>query len=550
MCGIWTLIDLQNSNKNNIDYHKYFMETRRRGPDNSVFQIINNSIYIGFHRLSIMDITSVSNQPFVFSDENKTIIFICNGEIYNHLFLKKKYNLDSGKSDCKVILELYKKLDISKFLHLFKHEIKGVFSFTLLELDSFNNIQRLLVGRDMIGVRPVYYSISDHEIFISSELKGSPPNIKNISEFPPGNICNITFNDINKIDKKEYYSFEWIYDIKPDVFGLSESYYLKQIRNSVIRSVKRRLISDQPISFLVSGGVDSSLVAGIASKILKHPINTFCCGMKGGTDLKYSKLVSKHINSNHTEVFFTKDEGFKAIKNVIYATETWDTTTIRASVGQYLVSKYISKHTNNKVVFVGEGPDEVCSSYLFNFYAPNGDELHKCAIEYVKNLHIFDCKRSDRCISYWGLESRVPFLDPEVIEAYWKIPSDWRHPNFKGIEKWWLRAAFDGLDILPKDVLWRKKEAFSDGVSSKTDSWYETIQQKVNTLISDGDVTNTQTPSKEAAYYKKIFVDKFGKQRINILSKYWLPKWDEKKNIISKYVDPSARVLNIYQNKK
>jgi asparagine synthetase B (glutamine-hydrolysing) len=195
--------------------------------------------------------------------------------------------------------------------------------------------------------------------------------------------------------------------------------------------------------------------------------------MNEGTDLLYARKVAEHIGSNHKEVFFTPEEGLAAIRDVIYTTETWDTTTIRASTGQYLVCKHIGTKTDARVVMVGEGPDEVCSSYLFNYYAPSGKALDDCAREYVEKIHMFDGRRADRCISRWGLEGRVALLDPEFISTYWKIPSESRHPKDKGIEKWWLRKAFDGTDILPECVLWRKKEAFSDGISSKEKSWFQ-----------------------------------------------------------------------------
>jgi asparagine synthase (glutamine-hydrolysing) len=318
---------------------------------------------------------------------------------------------------------------------------------------------------------------------------------------------------------------------------------LTELRQVVIKSVERRLVADRPIAFLLSGGVDSSLVAGIASKKLGK-INTFCCGMNEGTDLYYARKVAQYIGSNHTEVLFTAEEGINAIRDVIWTTETWDTTTIRASVGQYLVSKHIGTETNAKVVMVGEGPDEVCSSYLFNYFAPSGEELHDCALEYVNKIHIFDGRRADRCISRWGLEGRIALLDPEFIEMYWKIPASWRHPKFKGVEKWWLRQAFAEQNTIPDEVLWRKKEAFSDGISGKEKSWFEILQDFIKTQVTEEEMLNSSinAPTLEAYYYKKIFIELFGKEKLDIIPNYWQPKWINK----DKYVDPSARVLAIY----
>ena len=355
------------------------------------------------------------------------------------------------------------------------------------------------------------------------------------------------YKETKQIDKT-IYTFKTVY--VQDNFTSSEEYHLQSVKNAVINSVKRRLDSDRPLAFLLSGGVDSSLVASISAKLLGYPIRTFCCGMNEGTDLIYARKVAEHIRSNHTEVLFTPQDGLDAIRDVIWKTETWDTTTVRASVGQYIVSKYIGTKTDAKVVLVGEGPDEVCSSYLFNWYAPSGKALHQTALEYVENIHYFDSRRGDRCLSGWGLEGRVPLLDPEFIEAYWNIPAEMRMPQYKGIEKWWLRKAFDGTDLLPNEVLYRTKEAFSDGVSSKEKSWFQIIQEYVESLVSDKDLEDAAniyphcTPqTKEAFYYRRVFCEFFGENRQTIIPHYWQPKWNADGEEVTEYVDPSARTL-------
>jgi asparagine synthase (glutamine-hydrolysing) len=307
---------------------------------------------------------------------------------------------------------------------------------------------------------------------------------------------------------------------------------------------------------LLSGGVDSSLVAAISAKILGKSIRTFCCGIEGqGTDLKYSKMVAEHISSSHTEVFFTPEEALAVIPDVIRTIESWDTTTVRASIGQYLVCKYIGEHTDCKVVMVGETPDEVCSSYLFNWYAPNGKELDKYAKEYVKNIHYYDVKRADRCIARWGLEGRVPYSDSEFITTYWEIPGEMRMPAYKKMEKWFLRQAFNDTNILPNEVLFRRKEAFSDAVSSPEKSLFKIIQEWVEDKVTDEELLNARekypycTPTtKEAYYYRKIFCEIFGEERQEIIPGYWQPKWSADGKEVSGYIDPSARILTIYQN--
>jgi asparagine synthase (glutamine-hydrolysing) len=548
MCGIWSYIDLIN---NKIEYNKVltlfnnFYELNHRGPNLSDFKLINN-VAIGFHRLAILDISFNSNQPFFLKKNNNTIIFLCNGEIYNYSDLIKKYNLDiNNNSDCLTIPKLYLLSNsIEEFKSLFINEIKGEFAFILFEYDEKLELKQMIIGRDQIGVRPLYSNnidLTSKSILLSSEIKGMKFYNENVKEFEPGTILNINFNN-NIIDNIKSYNFKTVYNIIE--INENDEYYLEKIRNAVINSVKRRLISDKPISFLLSGGVDSSIIAAVSSKLLDNTnINTFCCGMNNGTDLKYAKMVSNFIKSNHTEVIFTSEEALNTIEDVIYTTETWDTTTIRASVGQYLVSKYISTKTDFKVVLVGEGPDEVCSSYLFNYYAPNGKELHNIAKEYVKNIHMYDGKRADRCISKWSLEARIPFLDPEFINIYWSLPSEWRHPKYKGIEKWYLRKAFEGY--LPDEVLWRKKEAFSDAISSKDNSWFNIIQTHIKSLV---DLESNLGPTLEASYYKKIFINFYENKRINIIPNYWQPplKWLNKEKDL--YIDPSARILDIYNN--
>ena len=554
MCGIWTFIQLQQQ----YEYQKLFdnfMKLRPRGPDMSSFNVYKN-VYVGFHRLAIMNPSFTSNQPYIIKDGDRTIVFICNGEIYNFKNLIKDYNLPiDDNSDCMTIPQLYIKLvkkqsDIKDFAYLFTDKVKGEYAFVLFEYNKNNELVNLVAGRDEIGVRPLYYhkpDTSTYDLVFSSEIKGLDFFKGKIQEYEPGTIMNVSFLDNSQVKEIKYYDFKTVYktvELIHDNGMFVEGTLLYHVRKTVTDAVERRLTADRPIAFLLSGGVDSSLVAGIATRLLNKRIDTFCCGMNEGTDLLYARKVAKYIESNHTEVLFTPEEGLEAIRDVIWTTETWDTTSIRASVGQYLVCKHIGTKTDAKVVLVGEGPDEVCSSYLFNFYAPNGTELHNAALDYVSKIHMYDGKRADRCISRWGLEGRIALLDPEFIKAYWNIPSEWRLPHYKGIEKWWLRQAFEGTNTIPNDVLWRKKEAFSDGVSGKERSWFEIIQDFIKTQVTEEEMkaSDIEAPTLEAYYYKKIFVELFGKERLNIIPSNWQPKWTNKNG----YIDPSARVLNVY----
>lgn len=560
MCGIWSVIDLKKKNLDIVKLFQDFWQLKHRGPDSSHFEIYNN-VAIGFHRLAIQDLKYGSDMPFILEDDNRTVIFIANGEIYNFKEIIEHRKLPPYiKNDCRIIPEVYMSMIKANFSEGFnnfiKNEVKGEFSFILYEFDYLKNLKKVIVGRDEIGVRPLYYSSNPIDtILFTSEIKGGLSFNGDLKKFPPGHIFTYTFDELNNLSCNKY-NYSTIYDVVAK--DLSEEEHLKNVQTTVLNSVRRRLNADRNFAFLLSGGVDSSLVAAISAKILGKPIHTFCCSLKGedgkgiGTDLQFARKVADHIGSNHTEVLFTPEEGLAAIPDVIRTIESWDTTSIRASVGQYLVCKWIGQNTDCKVIVVGEGPDEICSSYLFNWYCPNGMALDNCAKEYVQKIPYYDVKRADRCICRWGLEGRVPLLDPEFIEAYWKIPGEKRMPTYKGAEKWFLREAFSDSEILPQEVLWRKKEAFSDGVSGEK-SWYQIIQEHVENLISDDEffTASTRYPfctpqTKEAFYYRKIFCEIFGQNRQNIIPQFWQPKWDKQGQEVTEYIDPSARVLSIY----
>jgi asparagine synthase (glutamine-hydrolysing) len=496
MCGIFAVIGKQSSQGSQDSQdsqapqdiqdisrlYEDFMSMKHRGPDHSTFQVLPQLI-IGFHRLAIVDPTMRSNQPFIYETDDRTVLFLCNGEIYNYKEIVNARGLTENNSDCRVIPEAYLQIQQNKehavhaFERFIQREVKGEFAFILIELDALKNLTRVIVGRDSVGVRPLFVNTdTSKELYLTSELKGALHSTHEFQEFPPGHLYVYTATlEGLQLQKLAYALF---YTVRPaishtysankpiwDECELSDGEHLRDVRDAVTNSVRRRLNADQPLAWLLSGGVDSSLVAAISARLLGKRIRTFCCGMAGGTDLVYARQVAEHIGSDHTEVLFTAQQALEAIPDVIRTIESWDTTTVRASVGQYLVSKHIGTRTDCKVVLVGEGPDEVCSSYLFNWYAPSGAAIDACARESVKNIHHYDVKRADRCIARWGLEGRVPLLDPEFIESYWVIPGEERHPKERGLEKWWLREAFAGTGLLPDEVLYRKKEAFSDGIS-------------------------------------------------------------------------------------
>jgi len=526
MCGIWAFIN-QEAQEN--DYYYYFMKLKHRGPDASVYTKINN-VSIGFHRLAILETNFNGHQPYMLDNT----ILITNGEIYNYKELIEEYDLNiTNHCDCLVILHLYKKLSEEEFINVLKYKIKAEYAFVIFDFED-NKLKKIVASRDHVGVRPLYYGKDKHNsIIFSSELKGIPKEFTGeIKEFPCGYLYINDFSTIKEIDYKYIYN-------TPEDLTLTEDEYYKNIRDSLTNAVKRRLIVDDniEIGYYLSGGLDSSVICAIASKLQPNKkIRTFSIGFEGSTDLPYAKKVADYINSEHTEILMKEEEALAIINEVIYATCTYDITTIRASVGQFLISKYIKENTNIKVIINGDGSDEVLGGYIFNFNAPSASEFHNCSMDFVKDIHLYDSRRLDRCLAYFSLEARVPFLDLDFIQAVWNVPANMRMPVYNKIEKYFLRKAFEGY--LPEDCLFRKKEAFSDGISSKNKSWYKTIELYINCERRD------DCPTIEASHYKNKFIEYFGESRTTILPKYWQPCFIEYKS--NNYIDPSARVLHDY----
>ena len=566
MCGIWMYLlnSITNTKPNYKKLYKAFMKTATRGPDRSIFEYLGspNNAFIGFHRLSIMDTSIKGDQPFKLENGNKTIWSICNGEIYNYKELENKYNfnLKSG-SDCEIISHLYK----SKGIDILCKELIGEYAFIILELDLETGDGVLYASRDRFGIRPLFIAEDKNTINFSSEIKSivdikKASTSKNISVVEPREYLRIT--KINGIwGNKKYTKY---YDLesnitKTDFIGLANLDYssIKSlIRDTFIECVNIRLSSDRPLGCLLSGGLDSSLVASIAARELKkhgHKLRTFSIGLPGSTDEYYARLVAKHIDSIHTHIQFKQEDFIDAIKKVIYVTETYDITTVRASTGQYLVSKWIAENTDIKVLLIGDGSDELTAGYMYFHKAPTCKELHEENIRLLKDIHYFDVLRADRGIASNGLEARVPFLDHRIVDLYLSIDPELRHPkNYEKypLEKWLLREAFNIDNYLPDEILFRKKEAFSDGVSSVEKSWYLMVQEYANTIyssesdfnISINNYTHNKPHTKEALYFRHIWESFFGTSEATsfVIPYFWLPKW------CGDVKEPSARVLEIY----
>ena len=551
MCGIFTY--LSTLPYDSIVIMQALMQIKNRGPDNTVinmFDIENQHLFVGFHRLSIMDTSHAGNQPFMRKDKNKTIYAICNGEIYNHKELIVEHKLADeihSSSDCAVILPLYVRyglLETVKRLH-------GEFAIIIIDIENQN--VTLMGARDRFGVRPLYYKEDENSCCFSSELKGLSGLFKpQIYQFPPGNCM------VKKLNSPPVYTaYYTIAHVDPPITGKIKQIQL-MIRNTLTQCVKERLISDRPVAFLLSGGLDSSLVAGIANTLNRgKKLKTFTIGMKQSTDIFYASTVAKYIKSDHTEVFFAPEEGLACIPEVIKAIESYDITTVRASVGQFLISKYIKNNTDYKVVYSSDGSDEICHGYMMFHNAPNAQESQKESEKLLKEIHLYDVSRVDRSISYHGLEARLPYLDHKFADLYMaldpalKVPQD--PANFGGkkldrkMEKALLRSAFHDLSVINEEVLYRPKEAFSDGVSGQEKSWFQIIKEHVDKLITDEEFKteapkykHNTPPSKEAYWYRKIFESYYG-QNDQLLPHFWLPNW------AGGIKEPSARILPIYK---
>jgi len=543
MCGIFAVLSRNYASKYKLsELFKHFASIQGRGPDSTKILSVNNNIFFGFHRLAINDLSILGDQPMRLHDEEHDLHLICNGEIYNHHKLEKEFGFKTqGASDCEVILHLYQHFgDINQVAN----RLDGVFAFTLY--DAKKDI--LFAARDPIGVRPLFIGFDERHdsVFFASESKSFTNFTQNINQFPPGSSWS-------SAEPSKYYKWWNVenyvsYKDSPDMITEEEE-ALEQIHDNLQEATRKRLMSDRKIATFLSGGLDSSLITALVNKYNPYTVNTYSVGMTGATDFVYAAKVAQHLKTNHNEICFTPEEGIEAVEEVIYALETYDITTIRASVGMYIMSRYIAKHTDDIVIYSGEGADEVTQGYLYYHNAPDHLQSSVDSKRLVDNLHYFDVKRVDRTVSTHGLEVRVPFLDKKFVQDFFRIDPKLRAPGYKGIEKYLVRKAFDRDDILPSEVLWRTKEALSDGVSSLEEPWHAILGRYVDTIISDEEYNkacikysefgNKNVPiHKEAYYYRKLYEKHFGE--IDLIPYYWMPQWSEAK-------DPSARTIGKYK---
>ena len=498
--------------------------TISRGPDDCRIIDLQYGV-LGFQRLSIMGLTPEGMQPF----EHQGDWAVCNGEIYGFKAirenLKKLGYTFKSDSDCEILLPMFKEYGTGMFDMLDAE-------YALIIYDSKN--RSFIAARDPIGIRPLYYGIAESGCYVfASEAKNLTGCCKKIMPFPPGHFFKdgkfICYRDITKVENVIHDDLETI---------------CKNIHDKLVIGVEKRLDADAKVGFLLSGGLDSSLVCAIAQKKSDEPIRTFAIGMNtDAIDLKYAKQVADYIGSDHTEVIITKDDVLNALDDVIRLLGTFDITTIRASMGMYLLCKAIHKQTDIRVLLTGEISDELFG-YKYTDFAPNAEEFQKESVKRVHELHMYDVLRADRCISVNSLEARVPFGDLDFVKYVMAIDPE-KKINKYGKGKYLLRHAFEG-DYLPHDILYREKAAFSDAVGHSMVDYLKEYAEKCYTQEDFSEkaakYSHAKPFTKESLLYREIF-EKYYPGNSEMIVDFWMPnkQWEG-----CNVNDPSARVLSNY----
>ena len=501
-----------------------FLQTVSRGPDDSRIVDVGKGL-LGFHRLAIMGLTPEGMQPF----ELDGSYVVCNGELYGFQKLKdeltaKGYTFQSG-SDCELLLPLWREHGVDMF-RLLDAE------FALILYDGKSG--EFIAARDPIGIRPLYYGFDKKGVIVfASEAKNLTGLCDVILPFPPGHYYKdgkfVCYDDITKVDQVCDDDLETV---------------CKNIHKKLVAGVHKRLVADAKVGFLLSGGLDSSLVCAIAARESKTPIRTFAIGMReDAIDLKYAREVADYIGSDHTEVIMTREQVLDSLDFVIKMLGTFDITTIRASMGMYLLCKWIHENTDIRVLLTGEISDELIG-YKYTDFAPSAEEFQKESEKRIRELHMYDVLRADRCISVNSLEARVPFGDLDFVRYVLAIDPA-KKMNVYGKGKYLLRHAFEG-DYLPHDILYREKAAFSDAVGHSmvdhlkafaedcyTDEQFEARRTRF---------AHAQPFTKESLLYREIF-EKYYPGQSEMIVDFWMPNkaWEG-----CDVNDPSARVLSNY----
>ena len=506
MCGI---VSIFNIHKQTPELRQKALQMsgkiRHRGPDWSGIYCGGSAI-LAHERLAIVD--PESGQQPLFSPDKKQVLAV-NGEIYNHQDIRRrykgKYQFQTG-SDCEVILALYRERGDS-----FLNELDGIFAFALYDVER----DTYLIARDPIGVIPLYYGRDkEGRLYVASELKALEGQCEKYAPFPPGHM--LTGNDAmpRRYYKRDWFSYDNVKDNTADA---------DELRRSLESAVRRQMMSDVPYGVLLSGGLDSSIISAVAQKYAKRRIETggeeaawwprlhsFAVGLRGAPDLAKARLVAEHIGTVHHEINYTIQEGLDALSDVVYYTETYDVTTIRASTPMYLLARVI-KSMGIKMVLSGEGADEIFGGYLYFHKAPSARAFHEETVRKLSKLHLYDCLRANKSLAAWGVEGRVPFLDTEFLDTAMRLNPSAKMCPGDTMEKKILREAF--APLLPQEVAWRQKEQFSDGVGY---SWIDTLKRITADSVSDYEMAHAAQRfpinpprNKEEYFYRSLFAAHF-----------------------------------------
>ncbi|RTY92339.1 asparagine synthase B [Flavobacterium sp. GT3R68] len=519
MCGILAIIG---KGKNEKTAKTLSKRMSHRGPDESDMLITENGHILSHERLSIIDLHS-GRQPIKGS---KNAYVVHNGEIYNHQELRDtvlNHHTFRTKSDSEVIVHLYE-----EFGYDFCDKLDGDFAFVVINGDDY------IAGRDPMGVKPMYYGLDERgRIYFASEMKPIADQCQTFSTFPPGHFYT------QKTGFVKYYT-----PVYEDHTKALQELDLDLIRETLTEATRKRLMSDVPIGVLLSGGLDSSLTSSIASRLLSESgkkLHSFSIGLdENAPDAAAARKVAEFLGTEHHEIHFSIEQGIEILDKLIWHLETYDVTSVRASTPMYFLSKAIAEK-GIKVVLSGEGADEIFGGYLYFRNAPSTEEFQKETIERVQKLFTADLLRADKSTMAHGLEARVPFLDKAFLEMSMQIKPEEKQPKtYEGIEKYILRKAFDTPEqpYLPKEVLWRQKEQFSDGVGY---NWIDQLIEYCTMQVTDaqleaaGEIFQYNTPTtKEAYYYRAIFHKYYPQLSAAQTVRKWIPKWQENQ-------DPSGR---------
>lgn len=536
MCGFVAILKVKGDARQAREKAlKMSRKIRHRGPDWSGVYSSEKAV-LAHERLAIVDPLS-GGQPLYSSDGKK--VLAVNGEIYNHQEIRRlfagQYEFQTG-SDCEVILALYERYGTD-----FIDKLNGIFSFVLYD----STTDDYLIARDPIGVIPLYIGHDkDGTVYAASELKALEGQCEEYKPFPPGHyLCSmdVTANSplttancqLPTVNFHRWYERDWMQYDGMQWATSDRKEAVQMVKEGLMAAVKRQLMSDVPYGVLLSGGLDSSVVSAIAKLYAAKRIETndqhdawwprlhsFAVGLKGAPDLAKAQEVAKHIGTVHHEVNYTVQEGLDAIRDVIYYTETYDVTTVRASTPMYLLARVI-RSMGIKMVLSGEGADEIFGGYLYFHKAPDAKAFHEETVRKLKKLHFYDCLRANKSLMAWGIEGRVPFLDKEFLDVAMRIdpvlkmcgplPTSPEGGGGFKIEKAVVREGF--ADLLPESVAWRQKEQFSDGVGY---SWIDTLKKVTAEAVSDEQMAHAAERfpinpplCKEEYYYRSIFEEHF-----------------------------------------